>query len=134
MPSTVKNLTLIGLILEGVSVIFLMAGLILLNQPAIISVLETEFPEEMAFFDLIRVLLIILAVIATLFFILNAYLFIPIIKGEKTKNTESKLLYQAIYGGINLTFNQLVGIIYLISGILGYNQIEKEKNPVREGI
>jgi pantothenate kinase len=65
---------------------------------------------------------------------LNAYLFIPIIQGKSTLNVAGKFLYLAIYGALNLSFNQLMGLIYLIAGIMAYNQIEKEKPPIRDGI
>lgn len=134
MKPVVKNLTLIGLIFEGVSLLFLLFILFLSYQPWVINLLESELAQDVVWLDLIRAFMIFVTVIATLLFSLNLYLFTPIIKGEQTKNTSSKFLYQAIYGVINLAFNQILGIIYLASGILGYNQLEKDKNPVREGL
>lgn len=134
MKPVVKNLTFIGLIFEGLSLLFLLFILFLSYQPWVMSLLESEFPQEVVWLDLIRALMIFVTIVAALFFTLNLYLFTPIIKGEASESTGSKLLYQAIYGAINLAFNQILGILYLASGILGYNQFEKDKNPVREGL
>ena len=42
-------------------------------------------------------------------------------------------LYQAVWGGINILFNQVTGVLYLISGVSGYSGHHEEKD-VREGI
>lgn len=134
MSSPVKNLTLIGLILEGFSLIVLGFIVILSYQPWVIDLLMIEFADVFNWFELIRGFLTLFSVIALVFFSINLVLFGPIIKGKVSQKTGAILLYQAVYGAINLAFNQLVGIIYLISGVIGTNQIEKNNNPVREGL
>lgn len=134
MTPTVKNLTLIGLIFEGISLIFLYLISVFVYQPWLVNLLESELADGVAWLPLVRILILFMTVLATLFMALNLYLFIPIVKGQTTAKTGATFLYQAIYGAVNLAANQILGILYLVAGILGYNQIEKDKNPVREGL
>jgi len=55
-------------------------------------------------------------------------------KGKFTESQAKKVyLYQAIWGGVSFLFNQVTGILYLISGIGGYNN-QKEEVNIRDGI
>jgi len=66
--------------------------------------------------------------------ILNHILFRKLIKGYLTeKQARNVYLYLAIYGGLYLFSNQILGILYLISGIRGYKG-EKEETDIRDGI
>lgn len=134
MSKTVRNLTLAGLIIQALSLIGLFTITILSFQPAVITFIQTELGNEAMWFGVIRTILLISFSLSIVFFILNAYLFIPIIQGKVVPNLSSKFLYLAIYGVLNISFNQLMGIIYVIAGIMGYNHIEKEENPIRDGI
>ncbi len=94
--------------------------------------------ELNAFFTVlpfIRVVAIVIIVIQWVFFIVNMVLFIPVLQEKKTSEQASTIfLYQAIYGGITLFSNQLVGVLHLISGIIGRNKMEQDSEPVRDGI
>ena len=73
-------------------------------------------------------------IIITPFVVLNLVLFIKLIKGTLSEESAHKVyLYQAIYGGITLLSNQIVGILYLISGVYGYKGFKEERN-IRPGI
>ncbi len=134
MNKTVRNLTLAGLIIQALTLIGLFTITILLFQPAVITFIESELGNEAIWFGVIRTLILIFLSLSIIFFTLNAYLFIPIIQGKSVPNLSGKFLYLAIYGAFNLSLNQLMGLIYLIAGIMGYNRIEKEENPIRDGI
>ncbi|HKL60860.1 MAG TPA: hypothetical protein VJY66_00610 [Acholeplasma sp.] len=66
--------------------------------------------------------------------LINLFLFIRLMKGKFTESQAKKVyLYQAIWGGVSFLFNQVTGILYLISGIGGYNN-QKEEVNIRDGI
>ncbi|MFK5883551.1 MAG: hypothetical protein QM489_04335 [Candidatus Izemoplasma sp.] len=145
---TPKVLTIIGLILEG------FAGAVALAMGLVFRWLlaETEFEEDfraelfsemgntqdteliidlyMFFFNSIFYIGVIVFVV----FIVNVYLFTKLLRGKFTEKQAKKVyLYQAIWGGFNLLFNQITGILYLVSGIQGFNK-KPDKIEVREGI
>lgn len=65
----------------------------------------------------------------------NLVLFTKLLNGKFDEETASKVfLYQAIYGGVNLLFNQLVGVLYLVSGIQGRQKILNKNKVPREGL
>ncbi len=134
MTNTVKNLTLIGLILEGLFLIIGVILLIVLFQPDVVMAIENALGTESEFFPLLRGFLIFVVMVASGFFIFNLIVFTPITKGTVTSRTGTVLLYQAIYGAVLLSFNQVVGLTYLISGILGRNKHERDIENVREGL
>lgn len=143
VPSSAKTLTIIGLVIEGLSLLFL-GGVTLLISSVPDLIEETvyllvenvmEFNYWMDLIPFFRGLLIVILVIMILAFVVNLFLFIPSISEKKSKNfTSNVFLYQAILGGFYLLSNQLLGIIYLIAGIIGRNQLEKDIENVRDGI
>jgi hypothetical protein len=134
MNRTVRNLTLAGLIIQTLSLIGMLIVTIVSFQPVVVEFIQAELGNDAMWVGLIRIIVLIILGSSIIFMFLNAYLFIPIIQGKSTLNVAGKFLYLAIYGALNLSFNQLMGLIYLIAGIMAYNQIEKEKTPIREGI
>jgi surface polysaccharide O-acyltransferase-like enzyme len=134
MNRTVRNLTLAGLIIQTLSLIGMLIVTIVSFQPVVVEFIQAELGNEAMWWGVIRTLLLIFLSLSFIFLTLNAYLFIPIIQGKSVPHLSGKFLYLAIYGAFNLSFNQLMGLIYLIAGIMGYNQIEKEENPIRDGI
>lgn len=134
MNKMVRNLTLAGLIIQALSLIGLFTILILSFQPAVITLIQTELGNEAMWFGVIRTILMVSVSLSIVFFTLNTFIFVPVIQGKSVPHLSGKFLYLGIYGAVNLTFNQLLGLIYLIAGIMGYNQIEKEENPIRDGI
>lgn len=143
VPPSSKVLTIIGLSIEGLTLIALWSITALLSRvphwldEAIRFVSEdaNEYIEIMSAFPYIRIILVIFSVFSTLLWSVNLVFFIPLIRGSKSERfTSNVFLYQAILGGILLFSNQLLGAIYLISGIIGRNDLEKTIENVREGI
>ena len=143
MEKTPKVITIIGMVIEGISVIVLHATTILflnLNKlPGLGSAQEADMPyneylELMDVMNIIGNIIFVMAIITTIFFIVNLILFTGLMKGKYTEEKAKKIyLYQAIWGGLNLLSNQITGILYLISGVQGYNG-RKDSVNVREGI
>ena len=143
MENTPKIITIIGLVIEGISV-FALAGtsLFLLNINKIIgfrNALEADLsPEEyiemIQWMDWLGYFILGMGIVIGAFFIINIYLFPGLMNGRYSEEKAKKIyLYQAIWGGLNLLSNQITGILYLISGVQGYNG-RKDKVDVREGI
>jgi len=142
MDKTPKILTIIGLIFEGIGVLgMFFGGWIMINfehfpgvNPESMNVSQTDFDDMLSFFHLLGNVLYILGIITVAMFVLNLYLFIKLILRKWSEETAKKVyLYQAIWGGINILFNQITGIMYLISGVSGYSGHREETN-IREGI
>lgn len=143
IPSSSKVLTIIGLVIEGLSFLAMWGITLLLSRiPAWFEETILLFSEDMMEFNqimngipFIRVIVILFSVFISILFIVNLIFFIPTILGKKSETfTSNVFLYQAILGGISLFTNQLLGAIYLISGIIGRNELEKNIENVRDGI
>ena len=143
MGNTPKIITIIGLILEGFAVIGSAATAIFMlnidNINGFRSALEAdmtpdEYSEMIQWMGWIGYFILGLAVFIGIFFIINLYLFPRLMSGKYTEEQAKKIyLYQAIWGGINLLSNQITGILYLVSGIQGYNG-SSDTIEVRDGI
>lgn len=142
MDNTKKIITIIGLGFELLSI----GGILLIiwimenfqNIPGFSSDLDTMTPDEIAtlnelmdfFVDILYVVLVVVGFIV----LINLYLFSKLIGGKFTEEQAKKVyLYQAIWGGINLLSNQITGILYLVSGVGGYNG-QREETDIRDGI
>lgn len=143
IPSSSKVLTIIGLVIEGLSFLAMLGITLLFSRiPAwfeetilLFSEDVLEFNQIMNGIPFIRVMVILFSVFISILFIINLIFFIPTILGKKSQTfTSNVFLYQAILGGISLFTNQLLGAIYLISGIIGRNELEKNIENVRDGI
>ena len=143
MENTPKIITIIGLIMECVAVIVLTATAIFMlsieNINGFRNALEAdltqdEYLEMLKWMDWIGYFILGLTIFLGIFFIINLYLFPRLMSGKYTEEQAKKIyFYQAIWGGINLLSNQITGIMYLISGIQGYNG-NKDTIDIREGI
>jgi hypothetical protein len=108
------------------------------NIPGFSSDLDAMTPDDIEAMNLflgffVDVLYVVLAIVV-FFTLLNIFLFSKLIGGKFTEEQAKKVyLYQAIWGGINLLSNQITGILYLVSGVGGYNGQSEETN-IREGI
>ena len=142
MDNTKKIITMIGLGFELLSVAGFILIIWLINNfesiPGLNSDLESMTPEDIealkeflgSFVNILYVFLVIIAIIV----LFNIFLFSKLIGGKFTEEQAKKVyLYQAVWGGINLMSNQITGILYLISGIGGYNG-QKEETDIRDGI
>lgn len=142
MDSTKKIITIIGLALEVISVAAIGFSIWFLQNidsiPGMSMELTEMSPEEYEFmtwiFDLSLSIMNVMIFVVGFFALLNVYLFSKLMSGKYTEEQAKKVyLYQAIWGGINLLSNQVTGILYLISGVGGYNG-HKEQKDVRQGI
>lgn len=144
MDRTPRILTIIGLIFDGIAMASLwLFGWMFRNIGSfgIFELMQEDMtPDEWEYmvliFDWIGNLMLIMGVIFTVIFLVNIILFTRLMKGkyddEKAKNV---YLYQAIIGGINLLSNQVTGIMYLISGVMGYKgHKEMTQKDIRRGI
>lgn len=142
MDKTPRILTIIGLIFEGLGVVgAYVGGWLLVNIESLpgvsassMDLSQADFQELMDLFVWFGNVMYGLAVFVTIIFLINVYLFTKLM-GSKYTEEKAKLvyLYQAIWGGFNILFNQVTGILYLISGVSGYTGHKEEKN-IREGI
>ena len=142
MDNTKRIITIIGLVLETISLPAAIFSLWILknfeNMPGMSADLAEMSQEEYEmmtwFIDLSVSILSVLVFIIGAFVILNIYLFSNLMRGKYTEEQAKKVyLYQAVWGGINLISNQITGILYLISGVGGYNG-HKEEKDIRQGI
>lgn len=138
-----KIITIIGMVFEGVSAIVLSITWFFFKNiqkiPGLGSAIEADMsPSEYAdlidFMGFIANFIFVMFLIYTIFFLVNLVLFSGLIKGRYDERKAKNIyLYQAIWGGINLMSNQVTGILYLISGVQGYNG-RTDKIDVRDGI
>ncbi len=142
MDKTPRIVTIIGLVFEGIGVlglsfsaaIFLSFESIPFYDNIINSMNQQEVSEMLDIMNLLGNVFFYLALIVGAFFLVNLYLFIRLIKGTVEEEDAKKIyLYQAIWGGFNMLFNQITGVLYLVSGVMGYNG-NKEETNIREGI
>lgn len=142
MDNTKKILTIIGLVFEGISIIAIAFSLWLFSNIENIPGLSMELAEMsqeeydmmMWVFDLSISIMSVMIFVIGAAALINLFLFTKLIRSKFSEEQAKKVyLWQAIWGGINLLSNQIVGILYLISGVGGYNG-HKEERDVREGI
>lgn len=144
MERTPRILTIIGLVFDGIAMAtYWIFGWLFRNFESfrLSSLMQEDVtPEEWEYvieiFSFIGNIMLVLAIVATVFFLINIFLFTRLMSGkydeEKSKNV---YLYQAIIGGVNLLSNQITGIMYLISGVMGYKgQKEMTQKDIRRGI
>lgn len=142
MQPTPRIITIIGLILEGIGVFFLGIFAVLIRFidriPGYEKSLNEMTAEELEvyewFMGFLDTFLLVMAIIFISIFIINLFLFSKLIKGSFTEKQAKKVyLYQAIWGGINIASNTVTGILYLISGVQGFNG-QLDRIETREGI
>jgi hypothetical protein len=144
MDRTPKILTIIGLVFEGFSVVVLGIFALLFRNyqelpfmdEAMAELTGSELEDFIWIMDFAINLMTVMFVIIGVFFIINIFLFSKLMSGKYTEEVAKKVyLYQAIWGGFNLLSNQITGILYLISGVSGFNGYkEMTKKDIREGI
>lgn len=142
MDNTKKIITIIGLVFEGISVLAIGFSIWMLSNFENLPGMSAELAEMPAddyefmislFEFLVNVMNVLIFVVGAIF-ILNLFLFSKLISRKFTEEQAKKVyLYQAIWGGINLLSNQITGILYLVSGVGGYNG-HRETKDIREGI
>jgi len=142
MDNTPRIITIIGLIFEGLGVLgSFFGGWLLQNIESIpfmtadmADLPQDEFDEMIALLEWLGGIIYGLAIVLAVVFVINLVLFVRLIGSRYTEEQAKKVyLYQAIWGGVNILFNQVTGILYLISGVSGYSGHREERN-IREGI
>lgn len=142
MDNTKKIITIIGLAFEILSIAGIIFSIWFIgnfeNIPGmseeLAAMTQSEYDMMMWWFDFILKMLNVMVYIYGVITLVNIYLFSKLIGGKYNESQAKKVyLYQAIWGGINLLSNQITGILYLISGVGGYNG-HKEETNVRRGI
>ncbi len=142
MQRTPKIITIIGLVFEGLAAVVCGISVLIFTFLDKIpgyseSLLEMQ-PDELEAYNYIMdftfIILIVFTIVFSIMFVININLFTKLIKGSLTEEQAKKVyLYQAIWGGISLLFNSITGILYLVSGVQGYNN-RVDKIETREGI
>lgn len=148
IEKTPKVLTIIGLVLEAIGALAMIALGFVFRAIFSSNLTLTEFQDALiedgmtladaeAIVDLISFftnVFLIIGFVILVFFVVNVILFTKLMSGKLTEKQAHKVyLYQSIYGVVNLMYNQIVGILYLVAGIQGYNKTP-DKIEVREGI
>lgn len=135
MDEKKKIITIIGLVIEVIGLIFLVAVLfLLLHISKIPELIEDDIDHTALILQLLIQFIFGIVFLWGIVVFFNLYLFVRLIKGKFNEQQAKKVyLYQAIWGGISFLFNQVTGILYLISGIGGYNN-QKEETNIRDGI
>ncbi len=143
MERTPRIITIIGMVIEGIFVLGLIAASILfkniekmpnLGSAAEANMSPEEYAELIQFLGYLGSFIFVMTIVYTIFFIVNLVIFPGLIKEKYTEEkAKSVYLYQAVWGGIMLMSNQITGILYLVSGVQGYNG-RKDKVNVRDGI
>lgn len=142
MERTPKIITIVGLVMEGLAALVTGVSAILFSMidriPGYSESLLEMTPDELEAYEFIMDftlwILVVFAILFTVMFIINITLFTKLIKGNFTKEQARKVyLYQAIWGGICVLINTVTGILYLVSGIQGYNE-QVDRIETRDGI
>ncbi len=137
MESTSKITTIIGLVFEGLGVLGAALGAVLTGHFAGMDtsffmdfdLSQSEASLLLTMLSIFSIILTILGVLLLVVFLINLVLFTKLIYEKYDEETAKKIyLYQAIWGGINLLFNQILGILYLISGIQGRSSLASSKS------
>lgn len=142
MDNTPRIVTIIGLIFEGLGVLgSIVSGLWLryIESSPFYAFIEmdttpAELDEVLELMVWLGNLVLGLGIFLAIFFVVNLILFTKLMGSKLDEETAKKVyLYQAIWGGVNILFNQITGILYLVSGVTGYSGHKEEKN-IRDGI
>lgn len=120
--------TIVALIFEGFGMFGMLAFAAAINVAEAFSVemfLEEDFTQSEAelivsILDLLGIVFFVLGGILLVIFMINLVLFTKLLSGRfDTEQASKAYLYQIVWGAINLLFNQIAGVAYLISGIKG---------------
>ncbi len=126
MEDAPRMLTIVGLVVEGLALLVFIAATIIANIVSAIpkeDLLESGWLAQDVdiFLQTATVLVTIFMAIAILLgimFTVNVFVFRRMMKGQFTESQAKYVyLYQAIWGGISLTFNTITGVLYLISAL-----------------
>ncbi len=126
MEDSARVFTILGLVVE-ILALFVFIGLYMFTQ-YLTSITREEYieagwlPQDAdLLLSLARgftVVFIIVMILLGIMLIVNLYVFSKLIRGGFTESQARKIyLYQAVWGGVSLTFNTITGVFYLISAV-----------------
>ncbi len=142
MQRTPKIITIIGLVLEGIAAVSCGLSVLLFSFldriPGYTEDIQDMQADELEAFESIMGftlgLLIVFTIVFSVMFLINLKLFTKLMRGGYTEEEAKKVyLYQAIWGGISVLINSITGVLYLVSGVQGYNGYV-DRIDTREGI
>lgn len=137
VSSLTRTCTLIALILDGLSFVYLTLFAIyfksfinfLMRFDDINININNDFLLFDNYFGLIQGILIFASVISGIFLIINLILFTKLINSKVSVNTARNItIYQIIFGALSLLGNIISGILYLISGINSHSNLKPIDN------
>ncbi len=123
-----KIATVIALIFEGIGMFTMLAfaaGINIVGGLDVSLFMEEGMTQSQAelvvsLLDILGVVFFVLGGFLLIIFMVNLVLFTKLLTGRFDQDQASKTyLYQIIWGALNLLFNQVSGVAYLISGIKG---------------
>ncbi|MFH5881707.1 MAG: hypothetical protein ACNA7U_00645 [Candidatus Izemoplasmataceae bacterium] len=126
IDDTSRILTVIGLIWEGLAIMFFAIGAIILRQMASIpkedllaeGMLEIEADLFLNITNVFSIIFIVIGVVLITVFLINVVIFTKLINQKYTvEQARYVYIYQAVWGGVSLLFNTVTGILYLISAV-----------------
>ncbi len=126
MEDAPRMLTIVGLVVEGLAlIVFIVAAVVanIVSQIPKQDLLDSGWLAQDAdiFLQTTGVLVTIfiaIAVVLAIMFSVNLYVFRRMMKSKFTEEQSKYVyLYQAIWGGISLSFNTITGVLYLISAL-----------------
>jgi cytochrome b subunit of formate dehydrogenase len=142
MDRTPKVITIIALVLEGLSGLSLIfAGFLLgsiLDRDLFLE-LDPSIPVEeldliLSIYGTMAIVMYVMAFVLITVFIVNVVIFKKLIKGEYSEESARKVYtYQLIWGIINIFINTIGGILHIVSAVSGRNG-EREMRHTRDGI
>lgn len=141
MDQTNRLCTIIGLVFDCITgIITIVIGIVIHNFTTLIPYSAdwdmdlSEYNSIVSLFNTFGFIYTIITVFVVAVILVNVFLFVSLLRGKFTERIAKKIyLYQAIYGGFALSSNQLVALLYLLSGIRGYKG-EREETNIRSGI
>ncbi|QVK20528.1 hypothetical protein KHQ82_09425 [Mycoplasmatota bacterium] len=124
VSSTTRICTIIGLIINAASVmgmifiIYWYQKFFDLLVEELNSLPRVSISQFIEYSDSIKVIIIVLTILNTLFLVINLILFSKLINKKVTLKAAKRItVYQIVYGVITLTGSTISAILYLISGI-----------------
>ena len=149
MGSTSKMLTIVGLVVEGLAILFFTTGTIIFRAIAqtpkedLIGSGWSELDAQvlLAFSAPFSIVLMVLGILITVMFVINVVIFRRLMKELFTEKQAKRVyMYQAIWGGVCILFNTITGVLYLISAVksqersLPHKESKYQRTKAREGL
>jgi hypothetical protein len=142
MDSTNKIMSIIGLILDGLGLLSLVTGSIILlavfTEDFFLRFDPTIPIDELSLildmYQIMGMVMLVIAAVKVVFVVVNLIVFTRLIRTKYDEETAMKTYnYMFIYGILNIFMNTVSGILFIIAGYQGKSG-HREVRQVREGI